>query len=289
MLNRNEIKIRDPFIVVENDTYYMFGTTDNCWEYPASSFSYYKSIDLEHFDGPYTAFERSQDFWADMNFWAPEVHRYAGKYYMFATFYARDKRRRRGTQILASDTIQGPYLPISDSPVTPAGWECLDGTLFLQDGKPYLVFCHEWLQVFDGTICAMELSSDLTAAISKPTTLFSASEAGWPASHEKKDDKPCYVTDGPFFYTNSKNELIMLWSSFHNGKYAIGQSISKEGLFGPWKHIQSPLYSNDGGHGMVFETLDNRLMLSIHKPNTTPYERAEFIELIENNGILEVK
>ena len=81
----------------------------------------------------------------------------------------------------------------------------------------------------------------------------------------------------------------MLWSSFHNGKYAIGQSISKEGLFGSWKHIQSPLYSNDGGHGMVFETLDNRLMLSIHKPNTTPYERAEFIELIENNGILEVK
>lgn len=34
----------------------------------------------------------------------------------------------------------------------------------LADGTPYLVFCHEWLQVKDGEMCAMPLTPDLTAA-----------------------------------------------------------------------------------------------------------------------------
>lgn len=61
--------------------------------------------------------------------------------------------------------IRDPFVPLSDGPVTPADWECLDGTLYVAaDGTPYLVFCHEWLQVKDGEMCAMPLTPDLTAA-----------------------------------------------------------------------------------------------------------------------------
>ena len=83
--------------------------------------------------------------------WAPEVHKYKGEYYMFATF--TKPNGLRGTYILKSDTPDGEFKPHSDGAVTPWEWECLDGTLYKEDGKVYCVFCHEHTQIFDGTIC----------------------------------------------------------------------------------------------------------------------------------------
>ena len=55
-----------------------------------------------------------------------------------------------------ADRPEGPFAPISGGPVTPPEWECLDGTLYLSgEGRPYLVFCHEWLQVENGEMCAL--------------------------------------------------------------------------------------------------------------------------------------
>ncbi len=69
----------------------------------------------------------------------------------------------------------------SDRQITPKDWECIDGTFYVSpDGKPYMVFVHEWVQISDGSICAVELSRDLREAVSDPVTLFHASEAaGW--------------------------------------------------------------------------------------------------------------
>src|SRR5690554_5778977 len=105
----------------------MFGTTDrNCWrDQLATGFDYYKTKDLENFAGPYPAFRPAEDFWADRNFWAPELHKYKDKYYIFATFIADGYNR--GTQILVSDKIGGPYLPHSDKALTPSEWMALDG------------------------------------------------------------------------------------------------------------------------------------------------------------------
>ena len=27
---------------------------------------------------------------------------------------------------------------------------CLDGTLWVEDGKPYMIYCHEWVETVDG-------------------------------------------------------------------------------------------------------------------------------------------
>src|SRR6185436_5786395 len=107
------------------------------------------STDLAHWDGPFPAFRPPSGFWADRNFWAPEVHFYQGRYYMFASFKAENVPR--GTQILVSDTPQGLFLPMSAGTVTPPDWECLDGTFFLDaNNAPWIIFCHEWVQVGDG-------------------------------------------------------------------------------------------------------------------------------------------
>lgn len=163
MLKSIDIHIRDPFVlpISTERQYYLYGTTGSeAWTSSAHGINYYTSANLQDWQGPFPAFVPPLGFWADRNFWAPEVHAYCGRYYMFISFKSEDACR--GTQILVADSPQGPFLPISDQPVTPRNWECLDGTLFVDgDGKPWIVFCHEWVQVGDGEICAMRLTDDL--------------------------------------------------------------------------------------------------------------------------------
>ncbi|GAA2011012.1 glycoside hydrolase family 43 protein [Microbacterium ulmi] len=281
------IQIRDPFVltVAETGTYYLFGSTDkDIWRGPAEGFDCYRSADLEQWVGPIPAFRPPAGFWSDRNYWAPEVHAYDGRFFMFATFTAEGVRR--GTQILVSDAPSGPYVPWGDGPVTPREWECLDGTLHVDEaGDPWIVFCHEWAQVWDGEIVAQRLSPDLSRAIGEPLVLFRASEAPWVERlrHPRvPEDVAAYVTDGPFLHRLASGGLIMLWSSFGGSGYAMGIARSASGrVQGPWVQEDAPIWARDGGHGMIARTLDGGLLLTLHQPNETPLERAVLLELEE--------
>jgi hypothetical protein len=288
VLTNAEINIRDPFVlpVAAEGRYYLYGTTGSeTWGNSATGFDYYTGTDLQRWDGPFPAFRPPPGFWSDRNYWAPEVHYYGGRYYLFASFKAEGARR--GTQILAADSPRGPFLPISAGPVTPRDWECLDGTLFVgADGQPWIVFCHEWVQVGDGEICALPLSADLASAAGEPRLLFRASEAPWALELNSKG-RIGYVTDGPSMHRTASGDLLMLWSSFSAGGYTVGVARSASGgILGAWEQLPEPLYAGDGGHCMVFRGFDGRLWLALHRPNTTPEERPHFIPLIEQGASL---
>jgi arabinan endo-1,5-alpha-L-arabinosidase len=289
MLENEHIQIRDTFIFPnkKDGKYYMYGSTDkNIWG-KGTGFDVYIGEDLENWEGPYPVFRPNEDFYSEENFWAPEVHEYKGNYYMFATFLRSDNNHR-GTAILRSESLLGPFEQHSEGPVTPKEWNSLDGTLFIDEkGLPWMVFCHEWVQVEDGEICAIRLSEDLKEAVSEPILLFRASEAPWPTAfkHPKRTSERNYVTDGTFLYKAENGDLLMLWASFVNNVYAQGISRSVSGkISGPWVHDETPIYQNDGGHGMIFKTFENNLMLTLHAPNQTPNERPKFIPIVEENG-----
>ncbi|MDR0388155.1 MAG: glycoside hydrolase family 43 protein [Treponema sp.] len=282
------IQIRDPFIFREGNVYYLFGSTDkDIWCSPGVGFDMYKSEgNLTEFEGPFPVFRPPAGFWSETNFWAPEVYRYRGEYYMFATF--KPKHGRRGTAVLKSPSLSELFTPWSEGPVTPAEWECLDGTLYVDGGgKPWMIFCHEWQQVVDGEICLLPLRDDLKAAAGKPELLFRASEAPWSGSLKNKAVSG-YVTDGPNIYTAGNGALLMLWSSFGpDGSYRIGLAVSESAsIRGPWKQRGEPLYAADGGHGMLFRSVEGTLYLTVHSPNKTPDERPIFIEMIEEDGMV---
>ena len=274
MLLTEQIGVRDPFVLVYNDTYYLYGTRNaTCWG-KADGFDVYTGTDLRHWSQPKPIFTKTPDFWADRNYWAPEVHAYKGKFYLFASF--KSETRHRGTQILAADTPEGPFVPLTPYPVTPEDWECLDGTFYCSpEGKPYIVFCHEWTQVGDGEIWGMELSDDLTHAAGEPFLLFCASQAqDW---LRPVDDKGNYVTDGPFVWEEN-GELVMIWSSFGEKGYVQAVARSKSGdIHGPWTHDKQLLMEQDGGHGMMFRDLSGKRWLVLHSPNRTPLERPVFL------------
>ena len=281
------INVRDPFVLSEGGVYYLTGTrAQTCWG-EADGFDGYLSRDLENWEGPFEIFHRPEGFWADKNYWAPEIHHIGDAYYLFATFnsVAEDKK---GTLILQADAPLGPYHLHSEGKITPPEWNCLDGTFYCSPtGTPYMVFSHEWVDLGDGEICAVELTKDLKRPVGRPFTLFKASEGKpWVRSiqHRSRLD-PVFVTDGPFLYRTKAGELLLLWSSFSEKGYAQALARSDNGdIDGHWTIDEKPLFDSDGGHGMLFRSRQGRLLLTLHQPNETPKEHPVFLDVTERLG-----
>lgn len=273
-----DIYIRDPYILPYDGMYYMYGKKmidELC-------FYVYKSKDLIEWSEGEKVFVPDSDFWADRDFWAPEVHFYNGKFYMFASF--KSENHCRATQILVSDSPGGEFVPLTDKPVTPDDWDCLDGTLYIdKNGKPHIVFCHEWSQIGNGTVCEMTLSEDLKNAVSEPREL-------WKATDHKDvvdvfSDVESKVTDGPFFHRLKTDELICIWSSFNDNGYMELVARSDNGdMDGTWTIDEKPLSAQHGGHGMIFNTFDDKTMFVMHAPNDPPHERAVLFGLEEKGS-----
>jgi len=280
------IHLRDPFVLADKARrlYYLYGTTDpNPWDGPATGFDTWRSRDLLEWEGPFPAFRPPEAFWGTTQYWAPEVYALYGKYYLFGSF--KGLGHCRGTQVMVSEGPEGPFVPWSHGPLTPESWECLDGTLFQDDtGQPWLVFCREWLEVGDGEIYATRLARDLQRTTGDPNLLFRASSAPW-VRPVTQGSHSGFVTDGPFLWSASGQRLQMLWSSHTAHGYAMGIAESLSGrILGPWVQNTEPIFAQDGGHGMIFETWQGDRLLTIHQPNFTPYERPRFFPWPPNRG-----
>jgi GH43 family beta-xylosidase len=227
---------------------------------------------------------------AETNYWAPEVHKYNGAYYMFTT-YRSSVTGHRGCTIMKSDSPEGPFVEITDGHITPNDWDSIDGTFYVDpDGQPWMIFVHEWTSTDDGIgrMAAAKLSDDLTHFISEPVELFRADDPSWSKAQ---------VTDGCWMYRTEDGQLLMLWSNSDRAGYCVGIARSADGrVDGTWTQDKDLLYSQnmagmkyDGGHGMLFYDTDGQMYLSIHSPNNSSAGRVEtpvFIPVREDNGTI---
>src|SRR5690606_31708431 len=83
------LPIRDPYILADeaSATYYLYkaaGVSDGTGKHIPGVVAY-KSNDLTSWEGPATVFAMPSDNWIQGAIWAPEVHHYQGRYYLFAT------------------------------------------------------------------------------------------------------------------------------------------------------------------------------------------------------------
>ena len=293
----HDLTVGDPCILADPQTkkYYMyarmmrFGETSSERKGTGGTFYATCSEDLVHWSNPILVFEQN-DFWAGLDYWAAEGHYYNGKYYIFSSFRAPGTMRR--CQALVADNPLGPFKPIRQEPVTPPGWHCLDGHLYIdKKGDPWMVFCHEWLQVFDGQMCAIRLSKDLGEAVGDPIILFRASEAPWGDDLVYSNTGYGGVTDGPWLHRMEDGSLIMLWSNFSPYGYAVGLAKSLSGeIFGPWEQFDKPLFCNDGGHASLFRRFDDgMLMMPLHTfGREGPGKRTLIFEVEEYKGLIEI-
>lgn len=279
-INISEISMRDPFVFVDPETkmYYIPANGDN-------KIKMYKSKDLKTWKDIGIVFEPAADFWGKTDFWAPDLYFYKGKYYLFVTFSGENKIR--GTSILVADKASGPYQPLVNEPATPADWMALDGALYVDDkGAPWMLYCHEWLQVKDGEVVAQQMSEDLKTMVGDPVILFKASQAPWTPDNKKDGN---YVTDAPVINKMADGKLVMTWSSFGtDNKYNIGVCYSENGVLGPWVHDEQPLVNNNGGHAMLFRDSDGQMKISYHSPNDGVPARIIIQPVKYKNGKLRI-
>ncbi len=294
MIVTNVEGVRDPFIFVENGVYYLYGTgvlTDGDWANTVWVCFVNDSGDLHGEWKPTERLVYAPPTHAVRQFWAPEVHKYNGKYYMLASYFSAETQHR-GSSILEAPTPTGPFTEISDGPITPHDRDSIDATLYVDNtGQPWLVFVHEWTCTDDGVgrMDVAKLSDDLTHLISEPIELFRADSPPWTNKR---------VTDGCFIHTKQDGTPLMLWSNFEEDGYCIGVAHSQnDAIDGAWEHEAVPLYKrgtrdhHDGGHGMLFTANDGKLYLCCHSPNMPCdecRERTILIPVTEQDGTLQL-
>ena len=269
-LTSGDFEIRDPFVLVHDGLYYMYGTGATV----RKGYGCCISPDLVHWAGPFNVFTAADNFDGVKDFWAPECREYGGKFYLFATYYSRTTGHR-GVSIFRADDPLGPFEEITDGHVTPHDRDCIDGTLYVDDaGQPYMVYVEEWTSADDGVgrMAAAPLSADLTQFTAEPQELFRADDPKW---------KPHGITDGPFLYKSSSGKLLMLWSNGSPEGYCVALAAAKT-VTGPWRQQRARLFvkdkhhAEDGGHGMLFTDLNGQLTLCIHAPNGGAPARVQF-------------
>lgn len=271
--------LHDPWIVADKTTktYHLFTRNEVAMTGDKRlGTMVYTSRDLKHWSKPKLAFVLPDTVWAKAGSWAPEVHAWKGKWYLFTTFHdsaaplGRNGARatyRRGTVLAVADRIDGPYTLVrGGEPIAPKELMTLDGSLYVDPkGKPWLVYAHEWWQTTVGTMEAIPLTDELAAA-GPPRVLFRANEAAWVVGQKQPDGDTVYVTDGPELYRSKTGKLLMLWSSYGKKGYVEAQARSTSGgLEGPWEQLGT-LVERDSGHGMLFHSFEGKLMMIVHRP-----------------------
>lgn len=281
--------VRDPYVLVYENKYYLYGT---CLS-NGKGYGCVVSENLEDWSYPVQVYTPAEDSDEIADFWAPECHYYNGSFYLFATYRSKETDKR-GTAIFKASSPLGPFEMITDGHATPKGRDCIDGTLYIDgEGQPWMVYVNEWTSSPDevGEMAAAKLSDDLSCFISEPIVLFRAKEHLWTTGS---------VTDGPCLYRTENGRLIMLWSNISkSGGYAVGMAVSDNGeIDGNWIHYPEAFYEKgssfeyDGGHPMIFRTLDGELMLSIHSPNGETngvHETVRFLPLEDTGDMLVIK
>ncbi len=240
------VPLADPFILLDGDTYYAYGTRSR------NGIVVYTSKDLKEWRLEGLALHKD-DSYGERWFWAPEVYRINGKYYMY---YTADKH----ICVATSNSPLGPFEQQKYEPILPEN-NIIDNTLFVDDdGTPYMLY----VVINKGfTIYVAELESDLMSI--KPSTITPCirPKQRWEKMEGKVNEGPSVVKhDGTYFLLYSGN-------GYKSQKYGIGCATAKS-ILGPWKKspdnpiLQLPRGLVGSGHGAPFYDKRGRLHYVFH-------------------------
>ena len=294
------MELRDPFVILDrrDRTYYMTGTGGAVWA----------SKDLRLWNGPYNVLQPDTTMWMGSNpvIWAPEIHEWNKKFYYMATFTRPDiiidkvagrDIPRRSCQLFVANDLKGPYKPIpAERPLLRADQPSLDATFCYDElGAGYIIYSHEWIQNWDGTVQIIRLTDDFAKQMGEPYVMFTASQNPWSSGVDSLGQKSfCPVMDGPFLFDTEGGELGILFSTYIDGEYAVGVAYSEKnhGLNGPWHIEPEPLVRDNNGHPMLFKDFDGTLVMAVHKDTVLDNRRTSvprFIEMDDQFDKLQVK
>jgi len=282
--NVSDLNVRDPFILVHEGIYYMYGTGLAA----GPGYGCYTSTNLHNWEGPRQVWSPPEGHPAEGDFWAPEVHEYQGQFYLFAAY---NNGEHRGSSIFRSDSPLGPFEEITPGFFTPPGSFCIDSTLYVdRQGQPWACWSDERHRIEGerhiSALVYAKLKPVLTGLASEPEVLL------WPDVTPHNPNNR--LIEAPFFHRGEDGTLFMVYSAYSRGyNVCVARSESGE-IHGPWEahrllYESTNPFPEDGGHGMLFTGLDGQLRMCLHAPNNWGdfgKERARFFPVADKGSML---
>lgn len=267
----DEIYMLDPCVLADNGKYYMYGTRYNHY------LNVLESVDMRIWERRRPCFcvhwsecVGENGFWGDGNIlWAPEVYHYRDAYYMFVTSadYTKPGKAKgiRGVGVLRAESPLGPFRVWSDGAVTPTGHRGIDGTLYIQDGVPYMIYSHEWdcegcaKDNQTGKIAYIPLSEDLKRATGESTQWFTGN------IYRENRMKQNALAEGPYVY-EKEGRRFLLWTTVTEKYTALCSNFEKLGDEITTENVYE-MFTDDGGHSMTYTDHSGNDIFVLHAPN----------------------
>ncbi len=257
-IKEDQIYLADPTVFEDAGTYYLYGTKGDP-KIVGEGFLVYTSEDFIKWEGPAGvnsgfALKKGEAF-GDKGFWAPQIFKRDGKYYMAYT-------ANEQIAIAESDSPLGAFTNNGEALQAPV--KQIDPFIFFDRGKAYLY--HVRLQ--DGNrIFVAEMNTDLQSNKEETLTECLYAEKPW----ENTENVDWTVSEGPTVLKhNGLYYLIYSANDFRNQDYAIGYATSKSPL-GPWeKSEKNPIISSQNiamagtGHGDLFYNSSGKMFYVFH-------------------------
>src|SRR5690606_30660899 len=278
--NPLDIKFGDPYIIYDDDTdrYYMYGTGG-----VDKGFVAYSSDDLVkwHSEGQvYSALQEKG--WGIKDFWAPEVYKINGKFYMFYSAHWKvnpnNEYENYKIGVAVSNSPTGPFIDMTGEPLFDPGYPIIDANVyFAENGKMYLYYsrcCYKhpveseianWArsnniydEIEESWVYGIELAPDFSGVIGTPVLLLRPpvtlddTQAEWESRSVTTQEINRRWTEGSYLLKHG-DVYYMMYSANHfaGENYAVGYATANHPL-GPFtKSSSNPILeknTNQGGH-----------------------------------------
>ena len=268
LIRTNVVNIGDPVVLDEGDHYVMY-----CSDYDVEGVLCRTSTDLANWEIASMALD-GKDTWSKLSFWAPEVLKYKGKYYMHYTGRRTSDRQLR-IGVAVADKPEGPFVDAHNGPMFDFGYACIDGHVFIDDDdQAYLYYSRDCSNNPIGDykvsqIYAVKLSEDLLNVISdpvlittpdKPYDMLSAYDRMWnEGPYVMKHEGEYYLTYSANFYA-SKDYCICLAKA----KHPLGPFVKDDKNNPIVRHGKEGEDFSGPGHNYFFKDHDGNLKISFH-------------------------
>ena len=238
--------IRDPFITLVDGTYFLTGTTPPYWDGKSEGVRLWKSDDLLHWQDLGFILHRSvasEKSWFRDNWWAPEIHRKNGRFYLTVNCKNDDLKIGLNPLIAVSDSIHGKYRILSaeeplfsrekyDKGIT-SNYDGNDANLFTDDdGKTYISVC-----CWEGII-TYEINLENATLMDPGTPIILPSKNGWDTKNE-----------GQFII--KRNGIYYCFYSSFTRSYEVGVAYA-DSVKGSWiRDERNPIIAPYGVKGLI--------------------------------------
>ena len=263
----SDFKVRDPFVAVDWPH-----LTSCLYESDGSRVTVRTSADLKAWSAPKAVLELPQ---GDVR--SPKVFARNGAHFLFATVDG-------GVRSFRAQKPEGPFAPLSAGALTPAGWKAKDGVLFVDDGKPFLVFCREGEKKGPGSMCFVPLADDLASAVGEAKTMFTTEVL-------RQFKGCCGANDisSPFLRRVVGGDLYLTWTAtLACGSTVLQCRSQSRHPEGPWVS-QRPLLRRESGDCMLFNAPGGQLYLAVRRPVAAADAKMELYPLLESTAGFELQ